>query len=99
MTASDAQTHVFAMRMWKSLLATQELLSAYLGVKLGLYEALAAAPGPMRPDELARAAGVAPGTPGNGWSTRPSAASSKPMTYACRPNTARTGFPPGTPPS
>ncbi len=60
MTASDAQTHVFAMRMWKSLLATQELLSAYLGVKLGLYEALAAAPGPMRPDELAQAAGVAP---------------------------------------
>lgn len=49
---------VFAMRMWKNLLATQELLSMYLGVRLGLYETLAK--GPASPEELAERAGIAP---------------------------------------
>ena len=53
-----SESHLFAMRMWKSLLATQELLSIYLGVKLGLYDVLAAAGEPMTAAGLARAAGV-----------------------------------------
>ncbi|MCI4066420.1 methyltransferase domain-containing protein [Micromonospora sp. R77] len=54
------ESHVFAMRMWKNLLATQELLSVYLGVKLGLYDAMADAGTPMTPADLARAAGIDP---------------------------------------
>ncbi|HCT80046.1 MAG TPA: SAM-dependent methyltransferase [Micromonosporaceae bacterium] len=59
MTGPDAQANVFAMRMWKSLLATQELLSAYLGVRLGLYDVLAAAEKPLAAAEVAARAGVA----------------------------------------
>lgn len=58
MTSPDAQANVFAMRMWKSLLATQELLSCYLGVRLGLYDVLAAGK-TMTAGEVAAAAGVA----------------------------------------
>jgi SAM-dependent methyltransferase len=56
---TDTQATVLALRMWRSLLATQELLSAYLGVRLGLYEVLAAA-GPATPGKLAERAAIAP---------------------------------------
>lgn len=59
MTSPDAQANVFAMRMWKSLLATQELLSVYLGVRLGLYDVLAAAAEPLDTAQVAARAGVA----------------------------------------
>jgi len=59
MTAPDPQARVLAIRMWTSLLATQELLAAYLGVRLGLYDALAAAPDGLTPAELAQRSGVA----------------------------------------
>lgn len=59
MTSPETPANVFAMRMWKSLLATQELLSVYLGVKLGLYDVLATAGRSMSADEVAREAGVA----------------------------------------
>jgi 2-polyprenyl-3-methyl-5-hydroxy-6-metoxy-1,4-benzoquinol methylase len=58
-TGPDTQANMFAMRMWRSLLATQELLSAYLGVKLGLYDVLAAAGKPLTAGEVAASAGVA----------------------------------------
>jgi SAM-dependent methyltransferase len=45
--------------MFRSMLATQELLATYLGVRLGLYEELACH-GPATPDELAGRAGIAP---------------------------------------
>ncbi|MBM0239212.1 class I SAM-dependent methyltransferase, partial [Micromonospora sp. ATA32] len=48
------------MRMWKTLLATQELLSVYLGVKLGLYDTMAGATEPMTAADLARHAGMDP---------------------------------------
>jgi SAM-dependent methyltransferase len=57
MGSVDNQATVLALRMWRSLLATQELLSAYLGVRLGLYEDLAAK-GPATPPQLAERAGV-----------------------------------------
>jgi SAM-dependent methyltransferase len=60
MTAPDPQATVLAIRMWKSLLATQELLATYLGVRLGLYDVLAAAEGPLTAAEVAQRAGVAP---------------------------------------
>lgn len=60
MAPTDPQTNLFAMRMWKSLLATQELLTIYIGVKLGFYEALAAAPGPLTFPEFAHRCDVAP---------------------------------------
>ena len=58
MTATG-QTRALAVRMFRSMLATQELLTTYLGVRLGLYEELARG-GPATPDELARRAGLAP---------------------------------------
>ncbi|MEV6816177.1 SAM-dependent methyltransferase, partial [Micromonospora sp. NPDC051296] len=58
-TPTDTQARVFAVRMWTSLLATQELLSTYLGVRLGLYDDLAAkGPGTVR--EIAERTGVDP---------------------------------------
>jgi 2-polyprenyl-3-methyl-5-hydroxy-6-metoxy-1,4-benzoquinol methylase len=59
-TSFDAHTSVFAMRLWKSLLATQELLCAYLGVRLGLYETLARAEHPLSAAEVSARTGVAP---------------------------------------
>ncbi len=58
-TPTDTQARVFAVRMWNSLLATQELLSTYLGVRLGLYDDLAAK-GPGTVGEIAQRAGVDP---------------------------------------
>jgi SAM-dependent methyltransferase len=59
MTSADTQATVLALRMWRSLLATQELLSTYLGVRLGLYEDLARR-GPATPPELAGRTGLDP---------------------------------------
>jgi SAM-dependent methyltransferase len=52
MTTVDPQSRVLALRMWRSLLATQELLAVYLGVRLGWYETLAGRAG-TTPKELA----------------------------------------------
>lgn len=46
------------VRLFQSMLATQELIAGYLGVRLGLYAALAGAP--ATPEELAGRAGIAP---------------------------------------
>ncbi len=59
MTSPDTQANVFAMRMWKSLLATQELLTSYLGVRLGLYDVLAASGEPLTSAQVADRAGIA----------------------------------------
>ncbi|GIJ78832.1 Methyltransferase domain-containing protein [Micromonospora phaseoli] len=58
-TPTDTRARVFAVRMWTSLLATQELLSTYLGVRLGLYDDLAAK-GPGTVEEIAQRTGVDP---------------------------------------
>lgn len=48
-----------AVRMFLAMLATQELLATYLGVRLGLYDTLAQ-DGPGTADDVGRRAGVAP---------------------------------------
>jgi SAM-dependent methyltransferase len=59
MTSAAIEGTVLALRMWRSLLATQELLSMYLGVRLGLYDNLAEL-GPATPPQLAERTGLAP---------------------------------------
>jgi 2-polyprenyl-3-methyl-5-hydroxy-6-metoxy-1,4-benzoquinol methylase len=51
--------HALSIRLWLACLATQETLCVYLGIRLGLYEALATG-GAANPDELARRAGISP---------------------------------------
>lgn len=53
-----AQAQAFAARVFEASLATAELMSMYLGLRLGLYTALAEHD--RTPDELADAAGIAP---------------------------------------
>ncbi|MEZ0073186.1 class I SAM-dependent methyltransferase [Planotetraspora sp. GP83] len=53
-----ASSRALSVRLFTAMLHTQELLACYLGVRLGLYEALAKAP--ATPDELAARAGIAP---------------------------------------
>lgn len=61
MTAVDEnQAKAFAVRLWTSCLATQELLTVYIGLRLGLYRALADAAAPVTAGQLARSVGVAP---------------------------------------
>ena len=69
MTSVDNQATVLALRMWRSLLATQELLSAYLGVRLGLYEDLAAKLHRARQRRRTRGRRGG-GTPRVGWGLR-----------------------------
>jgi len=57
--AAGGQARALAVRMFLAMLATQELLSTYLGVRLGLYEELADG-GPGTADEVAGRAAVAP---------------------------------------
>lgn len=52
-----AEARTMAMRMWRTLCAAQELLTIYLGVRLGLYDELAVA-GPATAPELAARAGI-----------------------------------------
>ena len=56
--AAEAAARTLSMRLFRGMLATQETLTAYLGVRLGLYELLHNH-GPMTVDELANAAGLA----------------------------------------
>lgn len=57
MTKPDPRSLAFSLRMWRSLLATQELLTVFLGVRLGLYDALADGAA-LTPRQLAARAGV-----------------------------------------
>jgi len=52
-------SRALAVRMFRDVLATQELFAVYLGVRLGLYDELAAG-GPATAAALAERAGVAP---------------------------------------
>ncbi len=56
---AGSESRALAVRLFRAMLATQELLSTYLGVRLGLYDDLAGA-GPATPPGLARRAGIAP---------------------------------------
>lgn len=49
---------MMALRVWRSLLATQEVLTIYLGVRLGLYDELDRG-GPATAGDLAARAGIA----------------------------------------
>lgn len=53
----DRQAQALSIRLWLGCLATQEMLCNYIGIRLGLYRALAQ--GPATPAELARRAGIA----------------------------------------
>lgn len=53
----ESKVEEFAGRLFEACLGTMELANVELGVRLGLYEAMATA-GPMTPGDLARAAGV-----------------------------------------
>src|SRR5262245_17910429 len=55
--ADEAEVEQFAEKLFAACLATMELANVELGVRLGLYEQLAAA-GPVTAGELAAAAGV-----------------------------------------
>ncbi len=59
MTADEDAT-AFAARLRRSTLAFFDVLTAYLGQKLGLYEALAEAEGPLTAGELAGRTGTHP---------------------------------------
>ncbi|GAA1766873.1 class I SAM-dependent methyltransferase [Luedemannella helvata] len=54
----DVRARALVVRLWLACLATQELLTAYLGLRLGLYAALRGNPATY--EQLARAAGIAP---------------------------------------
>lgn len=60
MNAQDQkQAQALSIRLWLGCLATQEMLCNYLGIRLGLYEALAEV-GPATADQVAERAGIAP---------------------------------------
>jgi len=52
------QAQALSIRLWLGCLATQEMLCNYIGIRLGLYRALAEAPATA--EQLARRAGIAP---------------------------------------
>ncbi|MYT29255.1 MULTISPECIES: class I SAM-dependent methyltransferase [unclassified Streptomyces] len=56
--APENEALALSSRMFMAMLATQELLTSYLGIRLGLYEALAA--GPATTTELAERVGISP---------------------------------------
>jgi SAM-dependent methyltransferase len=58
-TGAHSRARALTAQMFRGMLATQELLAMYLGVRLGLYETLARG-GPATVDEVAERAGVAP---------------------------------------
>jgi SAM-dependent methyltransferase len=53
----DSNARALSLRMFTAMVHTQEMLSCYLGIRLGLYELLAQ--GPISPAELADRAGIA----------------------------------------
>ncbi|MGC5052456.1 class I SAM-dependent methyltransferase [Micromonospora sp. DT48] len=59
MTQPDPRTLAFSLRLFRTMLATQEMFTVYLGVRLGLYDALRDGD-PRTPAELAEAAEVDP---------------------------------------
>jgi len=54
-----AKAEAFAGRLFNGSLEAMDVLSVYIGERLGLYQALAQA-GPATPDELAKRAGIHP---------------------------------------
>ena len=56
--ADESKIEEFAGSLFNACLATMELANVELGIRLGLYEALAGA-GPVTAAELARRAGIA----------------------------------------
>lgn len=56
--ADGAQVEEFAGRLFMACLGSMELANVELGIRLGLYEALAGA-GPVNPSELAKTGGIA----------------------------------------
>jgi len=70
-SAADANVGALADRLFQAGVATIDLLTVYLGLRLGLYQALHDH-GSCTEDELAAATGISRrATPGNGWSSRP----------------------------
>jgi 2-polyprenyl-3-methyl-5-hydroxy-6-metoxy-1,4-benzoquinol methylase len=57
--SAEAAAQALALRLFRAMLATQESFTAYLGVKLGLYEALHGG-GPATAGQLAARTGLAP---------------------------------------
>jgi SAM-dependent methyltransferase len=57
--SAEAAARALSLRMFRATIATQEMFAAYLGVKLGLYQALHS-DGPLTADGLAGRAGLAP---------------------------------------
>lgn len=57
--SAEAAARALSLRMFRATIATQEMFAAYLGVKLGLYQALHDH-GPLTADGLAQRAGLAP---------------------------------------
>ncbi|GIJ08955.1 class I SAM-dependent methyltransferase [Micromonospora andamanensis] len=57
MTQPDPRTLTFSLRLFRTMLATQEMFTVYLGVRLGLYDALRDGE-PRTPGQLASAARV-----------------------------------------
>ena len=85
--ADETKVEEFAGNLFMAALATLELANVELGVRLGLYEALAGA-GPVTAAELASSAGIAERYARGGWSSRPSPAWSKSTTRPGRPTSA-----------
>jgi len=56
--AAEAQAKSLSLRLFMACLGSAELMTAYLGVQLGLYDALA--PAPATAQRLAELAGIAP---------------------------------------
>ena len=61
-----------AGRLFRDMTGALELLTVYLGERLGLYQALSAG-GPATSAELAARTAPSSGTSGNGWNTTPRA--------------------------
>ncbi|MEV2236890.1 class I SAM-dependent methyltransferase [Micromonospora sp. NPDC049891] len=57
MTQPDPRTLAFSLRLFRTMLATQEMFTVYLGVRLGLYDALRDGE-PRTPGQVAAAARV-----------------------------------------
>jgi hypothetical protein len=89
-STDDDPREVLAGRLVDGLTGAMETLEVYLGVELGLYRALHDLGGATE-SEVAGQAGVPPGTPGNGSSSRRSPATSPATTRPSRRPSAATG--------
>src|SRR4051794_16081789 len=59
MEFDELKCQATGVRIWLACLATQELLCSYLGIRLGLYDALASG-GPATPMQLADRVEISP---------------------------------------